>query len=277
MTDPHYKLVIKPKAFHMSRLPEKIGLYAACASDAWFVGDAGCRAFENFDHKGEFFPLFELPLYTDTATSRAAQAGTPGIAALSFYFGIIMNKLIFFLLATCASLAATAAPETYVIDGSHTYPRFEYSHFGFSTQIGRFDKTSGTIVLDRARKTGSVDVSIDTTSVNTGFSVFNGHIQGEEFFDTKKYPTITFKSTALQFAGDRLRSLDGNLTIKGVTKPVTLDVTSFHCMVHPMLKKDACGANAVAKIKRTDFNNGTHAPYVGDEVTLTIAVEAIKQ
>lgn len=187
-----------------------------------------------------------------------------------------MNKLFLFILAAITSLNAAAAPETYVIDGTHTYPRFEYSHFGYSTQIGRFDGTKGTIVLDRARKTGSVDVTIDTTSVDTGLPLFNGHIQGEDFFDTKKFPTITFKSTAVRFSGDKLSSVDGQLTIKGVSKPVTLEVTSFHCMVHPMLKKDACGANAVAKIKRTDFNNGKYAPYVGDDVTLTIAVEAIK-
>lgn len=188
-----------------------------------------------------------------------------------------MKKITAFLLAAGVTLSAAAAPETYVIDGSHTLPRFEYSHFGYSTQVSRFDKTSGTIVLDRAAKTGSVDVSIDATSVNTGFPVFNGHLQGEDFFDTKKYPTISFKSSKLNFEGDKLASVDGNLTIKGVTKPVRLEVTSFHCMPHPMLKKDACGANAVTKIKRSDFNNGKYAPYVGDEVTLTIPVEAVKQ
>jgi polyisoprenoid-binding protein YceI len=188
-----------------------------------------------------------------------------------------MNKIIALILAAGVSLSAAAAPETYVIDNTHTFPRFEYSHFGYSNQISRFDKTSGTIVLDRASKSGSVDVTIDTTSVDTGYPLFNGHLQGEDFFDTKKYPTITFKSNKLNFTGDKLSSVDGNLTIKGITKPVTLDITSFHCMPHPMVKKDACGANAVTKIKRTEFNNGKYAPYVGDDVTLTIAVEAIKQ
>lgn len=188
-----------------------------------------------------------------------------------------MNKIIALFLAAAVSLSAAAAPETYVIDNAHTFPRFEYSHFGYSNQISRFDKTSGTIVLDRASKSGSVDVTIDTTSVDTGFPLFNGHLQGEDFFDSKKFPTITFKSNKLNFTGDKLSSVDGNLTIKGITKPVTLEITSFHCMPHPMLKKDACGANAVTKIKRTEFNNGKYAPYVGDDVTLTIAVEAIKE
>jgi len=188
-----------------------------------------------------------------------------------------MKKIIALIAAAGFSLSAFAAPETFNIDPTHTMPRFEYSHFGYSTQLSRFDKTSGKIVLDRAAKSGSVDVTIDTTSVNTGFPVFNGHIQGEDFLDTKKFPTITFKSNKLNFNGDKLASVDGNLTIKGITKPVKLDVTSFQCMEHPMLKKEACGANATVKIKRTEFNAGKYAPYVGDEVTLTIPVEAIKE
>ena len=189
-----------------------------------------------------------------------------------------MNKLIaLLLLAAGVSLSAAAAPDTYVIDGTHTFPRFEYSHFGYSNQISRFDKTSGKIVIDRAAKPGSVDVTIDTASVDSGYPVFNGHLQGEDFFDTKKYPAITFKSNKLNFAGDKLASVDGNLTIKGITKPVTLEITSFQCMDHPMLKKDACGANAITKIKRSEFNAGKYAPYVGDDVTLSIAVEAIRE
>lgn len=188
-----------------------------------------------------------------------------------------MKRFALLLLAGALSTTALAAPETYVIDGSHTFPRFEYSHFGYSTQISRFDKTSGQIVLDRAAKRGSIEVTIDATSVNTGFPVFNEHLQGEDFFDTKKYPTITYRSSKLNFEGDKLASVDGTLTVKGVAKPVRLEITSFYCMPHPMLKKDACGANAVAKIKRSDFNNGKYAPHVGDEVTLSIAVEAVKQ
>lgn len=187
-----------------------------------------------------------------------------------------MKKLALLVAAASFSTAAFAAPETYVIDGTHTFPRFEYSHFGYSNQVSRFDKTSGKITLDRAAKTGSVDVVIDAKSVNTGYALFNEHIQGEDYFDTAKYPTITFKSSSMKFDGDKLVAVDGNLTVKGVTKPVTLTVTSFHCMPHPMLKKDACGANATTKIKRSEFNAGKNAPYVSDEVTLTIPVEAIK-
>lgn len=188
-----------------------------------------------------------------------------------------MIKQLVAVAIAASSFAAVAAPETYVMDGSHTFPRFSYSHFGYSTQLSHFDKTSGKIVIDKAAKSGSVEVTIDMKSVNTGSALFNGHIQGEDFLDTAKFPTATYKSTKVNFDGDKVVSLDGNLTIKGITKPVTLSVTSFQCMPHPMLKKDACGANATAVIKRSEFNAGKYAPYVGDDVTLTIAVEAIKE
>jgi polyisoprenoid-binding protein YceI len=188
-----------------------------------------------------------------------------------------MKRLV--TLAALAAFAATvhAAPETYVIDNAHTFPFFTYSHFGFSNQTHQFDKTSGKVVLDRAARTGSVDVVIDATSVNTGYALFNQHIQGEDFFDTARYPTITFTSSRMTFRDSQPVSLSGDLTIKGVTKPVTLAITHFQCMPHPMLKVDACGANATAQIKRSDFNMGKHAPYVSDEVTLTLAIEAVKQ
>jgi polyisoprenoid-binding protein YceI len=175
------------------------------------------------------------------------------------------------------SSAALAAPETYTIDGSHTFPRFSYSHFGYSKQLSKFNKTSGTIVFDREAKTGSVDVTIDTKSVDTGYPLFDQHIQGEDFLDTAKYPTATFKSTKVKFKGDKPVSAEGELTLKGVTKPVTLTIESFQQMPHPMLKKDAVGANATTKVKRSDFNMGKYAPNVGDDVTIDIAVEAIKQ
>jgi polyisoprenoid-binding protein YceI len=175
------------------------------------------------------------------------------------------------------SSSAFAAPETFVIDGSHTLPRFSYNHLCYSKQLSRFNKTTGTIVLDQQAKTGSVDVVNDMKSVDTGKDLFNGHIQGEDFFDTAKYPTATFKSTKVNFDGDKPVTVDGNLTIKGITKPVTLTLSSFQLMVHPMFKKDAIGANASVVVKRTDFNAGKYAPYVGDDVTIDIPVEAIKE
>lgn len=178
-------------------------------------------------------------------------------------------------LATLISAPAFAAPETYSVEGTHTYPRFEYNHLGFSNQVHRFTKTTGKIVWDRDARSGSVDITIDATSVDTGYALFNQHIQGEDYFDTAKYPTITFKSTNVKFDGEKPVAVEGDLTIKGVTRPVTLTVTSFNAKVHPMLRKDAIGANATAKILRSEFNAGKNAPFVSDEVTLAISLEAI--
>lgn len=192
-----------------------------------------------------------------------------------------MNRFVRYtaVIALAAGLAAPAfaAPTTYVIDPTHTYPRFSYSHFGLSTQLSRFNKTSGTVVLDKVAKTASVDVVIDMTSVDTGFATFNEHIQAEDFLDTAKYPTATFKSTRVDFAGEQPTAIHGDLTIKGVTRPVTLEVTNFVNMPHPMLKKDAIGADAKVVIKRTEFNAGKYAPNVGDDVTVSIALEAVAQ
>jgi len=178
-------------------------------------------------------------------------------------------------LVTVAAASALAAPVTYTVDSSHTFPRFSYSHLGFSTQLSTFSKTTGTVVFDGQAKTGSVDIVIDTTTVNTGSTDFNGHIQGEDFLDTAKFPTATFKSSKVVFAGDKPASIEGQLTIKGVSKPVTLTVTSFQAVPHPMMKVPALGANAFVTIKRTEFNSGKYAPYVGDEVRIDIAIEAL--
>ena len=123
----------------------------------------------------------------------------------------------------------------------------------------------------------AVDIVIDTTSVDTGLAAFDEHIQAAEFLDTAKHPTATFKSTGVKFEGDKPVAVEGNLTLKGITKPVTLTITSFQAMEHPMQKKDAIGANAFTVVKRTDFDMGKYAPYVGDEVRIDIAVEAIKE
>lgn len=191
-----------------------------------------------------------------------------------------MRKSLLSLVAAAALAAAassaTAAPETYTVDPTHTYPRFSYSHFGLSTQQSLFKKASGTVVYDKAAKTGSVDVTIDIGSVESA-SPLTEHIKGEDFFDAAKYPTASFKSTRVVFEGDKPARIEGNLTLKGVTRPVTLSVTQFTNMEHPMMKgRDAIGANATTVVKRTDFNMGKYAPYVGDDVTITLAIEAIR-
>ncbi len=193
---------------------------------------------------------------------------------------LVMNRTLRYALVVSGLMSAACAfagSDVYVVDAGHTFPRFSYSHFGYSTQLSRFNSTSGKIVWDKAAKTASVDIVIDAKSVDTGSTLFNEHIQGEDFFDTAKFPTATFKSTKAVFDADKLVAVEGNLTLKGVTKPVTLTVTSFQNMAHPMLKKDAIGANAYTVVKRTDFNCGKYAPYVGDEVRIDIALEAVHE
>jgi polyisoprenoid-binding protein YceI len=186
-----------------------------------------------------------------------------------------LKQLSAALAISLAAGSALAAPVTYKVDSSHTFPRFSYSHFGLSTQLSSFSNTTGQVVLDAQAKTGSVDITIDMKSVNTGFADFNNHIQGEDFLDTTQFPTSSFKSTKVVFEGDKPKAIEGNLTIKGVTQPVTLTVTSFLAMPHPMMKKPALGANAFTTIKRSAFNAGKYAPYVGDEVRIDVAIEAV--
>ncbi len=181
------------------------------------------------------------------------------------------------ILSAAASAPAFAAADTYAIDNNHTFPRFSYKHLGFSTQLSRFNKVTGQVVFDKEAKTGSVDITIDTKSVDTGSSVFNDHIQAEDFLNTAQFPTATFKSTKIVFNGDKPAEIVGDLTMKGITKQVTLTVTSFLAMPHPMQKKDAIGADAYTVVKRTDFNMGKYAPHVGDEVRIDISLEAVKK
>jgi polyisoprenoid-binding protein YceI len=188
-----------------------------------------------------------------------------------------MKSLVILAATALVSTALNAAPITYAVDTSHTYERFAYTHMGFSEQEQRFDKTSGSVVYDAAANTATIDITIDATSVSTGSSL-NEHIQGADFLDTANFPTITFKSTAVKFSkSGKPESITGDLTIKGITKPVTLKVTHFKHAQNPMMKKDEIGANAVTTIKRSDFNAGKYAPLVDDKLLLTIAFEGQAQ
>lgn len=190
---------------------------------------------------------------------------------------IISRVIVSLALSSAVISPVLAAPATYGVEPNHTFPRFSYSHLGFSTQQSRFDKTTGTIVFDKEGKTGSVDITIDTRSVNTGSALFNQHIQSEDFLDTAKYPAVTFKSSKVVFEDDKPVSIEGDLTMKGVTKHVTLTVSRFLAAPHPIQKKDTIGADAYIIVKRTDFNMGKYAPAVSDEVRIDIAIEALKQ
>jgi polyisoprenoid-binding protein YceI len=178
--------------------------------------------------------------------------------------------------AMLAALPAAAAPETYKVDPDHTYPRFSYNHLGFSTQEGRFDKTTGTVMLDREARTGAVDVTIRMEAVSTG-SELDAHLRGADFFDVARFPTATFKSTRVAFDGDAPAAIEGDLTIRGVTRPITLKVTAFKTGLHAMHKKDAIGARATGTLRRSEFGAGKYVPMVSDEIGLDITLEAIRQ
>lgn len=188
-----------------------------------------------------------------------------------------MFKSLFTALAISVALPVSAfAADSYTVDSYHTFPHFSINHLGFSTLQGRFDKTTGTVTLDRAAKTGSVNISIETSSVSTGYVKRDEHLQSPDFFNAAEFPAITYKSSAMHFKGDKPASVDGNLTIMGVTKPVTLTIDAFNCGTNPMNKKEECGAAASAQIKRSDFGVKYGLPVIGDDVKLVFEIEAIK-
>ena len=169
------------------------------------------------------------------------------------------------------------ARDTYTIDSRHTFPVVETKHLGFSTQRGRFNNTSGKIALDRAAKNGSIDVTIQVASIDMGIEKWDEHLKSEDFFNAAKFPTITFKSNKLVFNGDVLAGAEGELTMLGVTKPVTLAVVNFRCGPNPVTKKEMCGADTSTTIRRSDWGMKYGAPIViSDEVKISIPVEAYK-
>ncbi|HSV19284.1 MAG TPA: YceI family protein [Casimicrobiaceae bacterium] len=179
--------------------------------------------------------------------------------------------------AVAALIAIPAlADDVYVLDPVHSQPQWEARHIGFSNQRGSFGKMTGKVTLDRAAKKGSVDVSIDTTSIRTYDARLDAVVKGERFFNVEKFPTMTYKSTSLAFDGDRLVGVDGELTMVGVTKPVNLKVTNFTCGPNTFNKKPMCGAEATATIKRSEFGmtNGLNIGNPADEIQITLPVEA---
>lgn len=178
-----------------------------------------------------------------------------------------------------ATLVGPVSAASYTIDPAHTYPHFAISHLGFSTMHGRFNKTTGKLDIDLEKKTGAVDITIDAASVDTGFPKRDDHLRTPDFFNVAEFPEIKYKSTKVTITGDNAATVEGNLTITGVTKPVTLTVDAIKCGEHPMPQmkgKFVCGFNATASLKRSDFGVKYGLPAVGDDVKLTFEVEAIK-
>lgn len=184
--------------------------------------------------------------------------------------------LITAVLSAASVPAAQAAPEKFTLDTDHTYPFFEINHLGWSTTRGYFRKVLGTATLDFAAKTGSAEILIDANSLDTGHLKRDEHLRGEDFFDVAHYPTITFKADKLSFEGDKLVKADGQLTLRGVTRPVTLNFSLFRCGEHLIYKKYYCGGDATAMIRRSDFGMTAYPGAVGEQVKLLIQIEAAR-
>jgi polyisoprenoid-binding protein YceI len=179
---------------------------------------------------------------------------------------------------TLVAAYAVADPVTYQVDPSHTYPSFEADHFGgLSVWRGKFDHTTGTVVLDKDKGTGTVDVTVDATSIDFGMPKLNEHAKSAEMFDVAKYPTATYKGTLVSFKNGVPTQVEGQFTLHGVTRPLTLTIDQFMCKSNPMDKKEHCGADAIGSFNRADYGI-TYGDKYGFkmDVKLAIQVEAVR-
>lgn len=194
-----------------------------------------------------------------------------------------MNKIGAAFIALLLPVSALASPENYTIDPYHSFAHFEVDHLGFTKIRGRFDRSTGKIMIDRAAKTGSLDVTVQTASVSTGDSdkgsrarARDDHLRSPDFFNVAEFPTMTVKSTRVVFKGDNPDTIETNVTLLGVTKPMSLHLDSWKCGAHPANKRELCGGTANGTIKRTDFGMKFGVPAVGDELKIWIGFEAYK-
>lgn len=189
-----------------------------------------------------------------------------------------MKKVLISVFAGVACVFATlnANAANYDLDPGHTYPYFEVSHLGFSTMRGRFNTTSGKFSMDIEKGTGSVEIEIDVASIDTAHEKRDKHLRSPDFFNAAEFPKMTYKSTKVSINKDNTAVVEGNLTIMGVTKPVSLKVDKISCGVHPFNKKEVCGFNATGMLKRSDFGMKYGLPGIGDEITLLIEAEGFK-
>jgi len=189
--------------------------------------------------------------------------------------GIIGPTLLGLACGAFATYAA-AAPMTYNIDSNHTYPTFEADHLGgVSFWRGKINSTSGTVVLDKAANSGSVNITMDMTTIDFGHQGLNDHAQTPDIFDTAQFPTATYTGRLVDFRNGSPTAIDGTLTMHGVSKPVRLTINRFVCKQHPMMGREVCGADASAQIDRSEFGVDFGAPLFDMGVTLRISVEAL--
>ncbi|WP_430513314.1 YceI family protein [Pannonibacter phragmitetus] len=170
-----------------------------------------------------------------------------------------------------------AAPVAYDFDKSHSNLSFSYNHLGYSTTDGRFGTWDAKLMIDADQpENSSLEMTIDTNSLDTFWAERDTHFKSADFFDVAKFPEATFKSTKVEKTGENTLKIDGDLTIKGITKPATLDVTVTSMGEHPMEKKPWVGFAGTTTIKRSDYGMDMYTPYVGDDVTIVLHAEASK-
>ena len=172
---------------------------------------------------------------------------------------------------------ARSATETFKVDPAHTYPGFGVLHLGISTQRGRFERTAGHIALDRGARTGEIVIEIETTSLSTGNFVLDKALRGEDFFNVERFPRMVFQSQRLEFERDVPRHAVGELTLLGVTRPVTLTIERFGCTRKPLLIRTTCGADVSTTISRSAFGMTNYLAWIADDVRIDIQIEAVKE
>lgn len=176
-----------------------------------------------------------------------------------------------------AAAAATAQGHPYTLDVTHTFATFEVLHAGLSTVRGRFDRKAGTVLFDRAAKTGQVEITVETASVSTGVAAWDERLRGPEGFDSARHPQAAFRSERFVFDGDRVGAVVGTLTLAGRSRPLTLKATNFNCYTNPLFRREVCGGDFEAVVRRSDFGLGAGLPATwADEVRLLVQVEAIR-
>jgi len=194
-----------------------------------------------------------------------------------------MKRVTLCALALALPVAASAAPESYTLDPHHTYPHFAVEHLGVSLYWGRFDRSSGKFTIDRAARKGTLELAVETASVSTGDNergsrprTLDEHLKSADFFNVAEFPRMTFKADSVTFAGDSPAEISGQLTLLGVTRPLTLKVERWVCKDHPFSKKPMCGGNASGALKRSDFGMKYGLAAVSDEVRLYVQFEGYK-
>ena len=188
-----------------------------------------------------------------------------------------LTAMLFSLMNLVVGTGAAAAPVTYKIDPDHTYPSFEADHMGVSIWRGKLNKSSGKVTLDKAAGTGNLEVTVDLASIDFGQDALNKWARGKEFFNVARYPKATYKGKLEGFANGAPTQVAGELTLHGVTWPVSLKINAFKCVPHPLFKRELCGADASASFKRDEFGLAAGKEYGFDmEVTLRIQVEALQ-